>query len=482
MTVTSADLSLWAAHRRAVVFTVSRRVPGVDPELAASCGLELLCVELLKRGDLADPLAFWSTAAVEVALRMTQEEEPVAGGPAGEPAALGPVRHALDFEVLNLAMERLPASEQQLLWDHHVGSRPVSAIADEIGVLPYAAKRRLRRAENRLASTIATAHAGTTADLECRSTRAALHDFVRNRLLPRRRQQVEDHMVGCSGCTRAFVDVRESYWMLRACAPVLLLGAAAAESGLATGAGAAATGAGAAGAAATGGAASGAGGWLTTAGVRAAVTARTLLTDPVSLTATVAGGLFVTTAVTAGVAGGTEAAPSFHETGTVSVSVTTQDRPPAAARSAARSVQEDPTHVPELIDTTSTEHTPPGQAKKDGVPVGLVRSDGVPPGLATSDGVPPGLATSDGVPPGQAKKDTVPPGQAKKNTTPPGQAKKNTTPPGQTTKDASPAGSTTKSPPGQATKDAPPGQVKQDGKAKGHTPPGQDRSRSTSTS
>ncbi|MFE7508607.1 zf-HC2 domain-containing protein [Promicromonospora sp. NPDC057488] len=502
MTVTSADLSLWAAHRRAVVFTVSRRVPGVDPELAASCGLELLCVELLKQGDLADPLAFWSAAAVEVALRMTQEEEPVVGGPAGEPAALAPVRHALDFEVLNLAMERLPAGEQQLLWDHHVGSRPVSAIADEIGVLPYAAKRRLRRAENRLASTFATAHAGTTADLECRSTRAALHDFVRNRLLPRRRQQVEDHMVGCAGCTRAFVDVRESYWMLRAGAPVLLLGAAAAESGLATGAGAAvagAAGAGATGAAATGGAASGAGGWLTTAGVRAAVTARTLLTDPVSLTATVAGGLFVTTAVTTGVAGSIGAAPSFHETGTVSVS--TQDRTPTAARSAARSVQEDPTHVPELTGTIPTEHTPPGQAKKDDVPPGLAKSDGVPPGQAKKDTVPPGQAKKDTTPPGQAKKDTTPPGQAKKDTTPPGQAKKDDVPPGQAKKDVPPgqakkddvppgqakkdapsAESTTKTPPGQAKKDAPPGQAKLDGKAKGRTPPGQARSRSTSTS
>ncbi|MFI2487152.1 zf-HC2 domain-containing protein [Promicromonospora kroppenstedtii] len=458
MTVTSADLSLWAAHRRAVVFTVSRRVPGVDPELAASCGLELLCVELLKQGDLADPLAFWSTAAVEVAMRMTQEGEPAVGGPAGEPAALAPVRHALDFEVLNLAMERLPASEQQLLWDHHVASRPVSAIADEIGVLPYAAKRRLRRAENRLASTFATAHAGTTADLECRSTRAALHDFVRNRLLPRRRQQVEDHMVGCSGCTRAFVDVRESYWMLRAGAPVLLLGTVTAESGLASGAGAA-------GAAAAGGAAAGAGGWLATVGVRAAVTARTLLTDPVSLTATVAGGLFVTTAVTTGMVGSVEAtAPSFHETSTVSVSASAQDRPPAAARHATRSVQEDPTHVPDLTGTTSTEHRPPGQAKKDGVPPGLTKSDGVPPGLSTSDGVPPGLTTSDGVPPGLAKSDGVPPGQAKKDGAPPGQARKNN------------------APPGQAKKDVPPGQAKKDGEGKGQTPPGQARSRSTSTS
>ncbi len=176
------------------------------------------------------------------------------------------------------------------------------------------------------------------------------------------------------------------------------------------------------------------------------MTARTLLTDPVSLTATIAGGLFVTTAVTTGVVGGVEAAaPSFHETSTVSVSASAQDRQPAAARDATRTVQEDPTHVPDLTGTTSTEHTPPGQAKRKG---------SAPPGLAKSDGVPPGLAKSDGVPPGQAKKNNAPPGQAKKNN----------------------------APPGQATKDVPPGQAKKDGEGRGHTPPGQARSRSTSTS
>ena len=173
-------------------------------------------------------------------------------------------------------------------WDHHVGSRPVAAIADEIGMLPYAAKRRLRRAENRLASSFAETHTGTADNAECESTRASLHDFVRNRLLPGRRQKVEDHMVQCSGCTRAFVDVRESYWMLRAAAPVLLLGAAtAAETGTAL--------------AAAGVTGCRGGRWLATVGTRAVLTVRSALTDPVSLTATVAGGLFLTTAVTTGV-------------------------------------------------------------------------------------------------------------------------------------------------------------------------------------
>ncbi|MFD6446094.1 zf-HC2 domain-containing protein [Promicromonospora sp. NPDC060204] len=481
MTVTSADLGLWAAHRRAVVFTVSRRVPGIDPELATSCGLELLCVELLNTRDLADPLAFWSAASIEVAQRMAREQEPAAEGSDGATAA--PPRHALDLEVLNLAMERLPAGEQQLLWDHHVGSRPVAAIAEEIGVLPYAAKRRLRRAENRLASTFAETHAGTAADLECRATRAALHDFVRNRLLPRRRQQVEDHMVGCAGCTRAFVDVRESYWMLRAAAPVLLLGVGASAGPGATAAGAAVAASGAAGPAVAG--AAGAGGWLSAAGTRAVVTARSVLTDPMSLTATVAGGLFVTTAVTTGVAGSIDAAASFPETGMVSV-FAPDDRGPAVRQAAENSPSADPANVPDLTEVTPTGLTPSGPARvEDDVPPGLAKKDGVPPGLAKKDKVPPGLAKKDGVPPGQAKKDKVPPGQAKKDDTPPGHASKDKVPPGQAKKEDVSAGQATKdTPPGQAKKESPPDKAKQEKKQqdKKAEPPGQARSRSTSTS
>lgn len=456
MTVTGADLSQWAAHRRAVVFTVSRRVPGIDPELAASRGLELLCAELMRQGGISDPVAFWSAAAVDAAQEMAHEDSSPDQQTSRVEALSAPVRRALDFEVLTTAMERLPAGDQQLLWDHHVGSRPVAAIADEIGVLPYAAKRRLRRAENRLASSFAETHAGAADNAECESTRASMHDFVRNRLLPGRRQKVEDHMVQCSGCTRAFVDVRESYWMLRAAAPVLLLGAAAAaETGTAF--------------VAAGVTGAGLGGGLATLGTRVVLTVRSALTDPVSLTATVAGGLFLTTAVTTGVTGGLGGTPAFLETGTVSVS--TENVPRTTVRGATpTSRAADPTNLPEparsvVPDLAEGSGLPPGLTRKTELPPGLAEQDGVPPGQAGdpddssspdtpdtatppsgtgNDRTPPGLAKKGGIPPGQAKKDQVPPGQAKKDETPPGQAK-DKTPPGQAKKD--------KVPPGQAKKD-----------------------------
>jgi hypothetical protein len=417
VTVTSADLSRWAAHRRAVVVAVSRRVPGIDPELAASRGLELLCVELIKRGDVADPVTFWSTASVDAALEMAHEEPLPVDETSRAQAMTPPVRRALDFEVLSTAMERLPAGEQQILWDHHVGSRPVAAIADEIGILPYTVKRRLRRAENRLASSVAETHTGATEDVECRATRASMHDFVRNRLLPRRRRHVEDHMVQCAGCTRAFVDVRESYWMLRAAAPVLLLGAAtAAETSAAVaGAGVAATGA-------------AVGGWLANLGTRAVLTVRSALTDPISLTATMAGGLFITTAVTTGVAGHAGAVPSFLETGIVSVS--TSHAAEAGIRTATPTVQkEKPADLPEPEAfvppaPAETAFVPPAPARTDDTPPGLAKKDGVPPGLATKGGTPPGQVTKEATPPGRAGQEDVPPGQTAKQTTPPGHAKK----------------------------------------------------------
>jgi hypothetical protein len=50
---------------------------------------------------------------------------------------------------------------------------------------------------------------------ECRVARAALHDYLHERLAPSRRHGVELHLDGCAGCTRAFIDVREISWTLR---------------------------------------------------------------------------------------------------------------------------------------------------------------------------------------------------------------------------------------------------------------------------
>ncbi|MEU4365103.1 zf-HC2 domain-containing protein [Promicromonospora sp. NPDC023987] len=49
----------------------------------------------------------------------------------------------------------------------------------------------------------------------CRTTRAALHDYLTRSLLPSRRRRVEAHLDGCAECTRAFIDVRETSWALR---------------------------------------------------------------------------------------------------------------------------------------------------------------------------------------------------------------------------------------------------------------------------
>ncbi|WP_369373119.1 zf-HC2 domain-containing protein [Promicromonospora sp. Populi] len=50
---------------------------------------------------------------------------------------------------------------------------------------------------------------------ECRSTRAALHDYLFGRLLPHRRRRLEKHLDGCTECIRSFIDVREESWALR---------------------------------------------------------------------------------------------------------------------------------------------------------------------------------------------------------------------------------------------------------------------------
>ncbi|MCF4120518.1 hypothetical protein L1785_05970 [Antribacter sp. KLBMP9083] len=324
MTALSTDLSEWAAHRRAVVFTVSRRVPGVDPELAAARGLEALVRAIVARGAVDEPVAFWSDAAVRAALAMAGEatSRHARTAQAAVPALVGvvtsgstratadaatarprsgvvppvaePVQRALDLERLHTAMEKLPTQEQQLLWDRHVNDTPVAQIAGQIGVLPYAARRRLRRAENQLASGFAEVHAAAAVDEVCRTTRASMHDYVRHHLMPRHRRRFEDHMLSCAGCTRAFVDVRESYWMLRAAAPILLLGTVLggkAAALVAAGAGGAAVGAAAAHASTAGSAVAG-------LGQKIAVLVRSLLMDPLSLTAAVVGGLVATSAAT----------------------------------------------------------------------------------------------------------------------------------------------------------------------------------------
>jgi hypothetical protein len=51
---------------------------------------------------------------------------------------------------------------------------------------------------------------------ECRSTRAAMHDYLGRHLPPRRARRLELHLDSCAECIRAFIDIREASWARRA--------------------------------------------------------------------------------------------------------------------------------------------------------------------------------------------------------------------------------------------------------------------------
>ncbi len=53
---------------------------------------------------------------------------------------------------------------------------------------------------------------------ECRSTRAAMHDYLNRRLPPHREDRLELHLDSCAACIRAFIDIREVSWKRRAAA------------------------------------------------------------------------------------------------------------------------------------------------------------------------------------------------------------------------------------------------------------------------
>ncbi|WP_460756394.1 sigma-70 family RNA polymerase sigma factor [Myceligenerans cantabricum] len=308
---------------------MSRRVPSADPELATSRGLERLCREIVVRGAVDRPVDYWHHAAIDAAAEPScppglgagrapeatrtvvvreQAPRPVErAAPDAEgrelPPSITPTARTIDFDHLRAAMSRLPEREQQILWDRHVNDQPVGEIAENIGVLPYAARRQLRRAENKLASGFADAHAKISEQAECRTTRSAMHDYIRHRLLPGRRRELEDHLIVCAECTRAFTDVRESYWMLRAAAPVLLLGTMITTNGPSAVGAAVSTATGvttgmAAGAALGSTGTSAVSSTVASLVAKSAVVARSITFDPTALVATIVGAMVATGAAT----------------------------------------------------------------------------------------------------------------------------------------------------------------------------------------
>jgi DNA-directed RNA polymerase specialized sigma24 family protein len=222
---TTGDLRIddWVVHRPNVVRSVAARVPGIEAEEATGRALEKMVRIVSTGGSIDDPAPYWRRAAVNEAISMTRaagrtkpvEDDtldgltpPVAGG------ELDAERQA-DVSMLRTALSDLADDEREILLDRHVHDKAVTYIAAGHGVRPHAVTMRLRRAEERLAGAFAAAQAQGVDAPECRSTRAAMHDYLKGRLLPRRQRRLEVHMNGCGECSRAFIDVREVSWMLR---------------------------------------------------------------------------------------------------------------------------------------------------------------------------------------------------------------------------------------------------------------------------
>ena len=164
-------------------------------------------------------------ADVDDAIRRMRDAA-AAGGHDDGPGAPGTV----DPDVLRTVLATLPHDDQRLLWSHHVRGRSLATIAAEIGVHARALRRRLHHAEQRLAAAFADAHARACPP-GCLDTRTSLREYVSHRLAPRRRTVLEEHLFGCDGCMRAFIDVRQASWALRDAGPLLLGGLSAATAG-----------------------------------------------------------------------------------------------------------------------------------------------------------------------------------------------------------------------------------------------------------
>ncbi|GAB6937927.1 hypothetical protein JCM11754A_14510 [Isoptericola variabilis] len=142
-----------------------------------------------------------------------------AAGRGGAPGAAG----SADPEVLRAALAGLAPDDQRLLWATHVQRQEVSTVASALGTHPRTVARLLPPAEQALATALADAHARGCPP-GCADTRAAVLDLVHRRLPAGQEAELEDHLLDCAGCLRAYVDVRDPAWAARDAGPRLLAG------------------------------------------------------------------------------------------------------------------------------------------------------------------------------------------------------------------------------------------------------------------
>lgn len=114
-----------------------------------------------------------------------------------------------DREAVFRAFGSLPERWQVVLWLTAVEGLTHEEVSEHLGLKPNAIASLAFRARAGLRQAFLSEHLLDVVDPACRATVDQLPAYLRGRLTPRRKRQVEDHLARCASCTAASLEVGE---------------------------------------------------------------------------------------------------------------------------------------------------------------------------------------------------------------------------------------------------------------------------------
>lgn len=139
-----------------------------------------------------------------------------------------------ESNLLAEAFRSLPERWQTVLWHTSVEGAGHDEVGRLLGLSPNAVGALAFRAREGLRRAYLEAHLAAASDETCRSVRADLPAYVRDRLDPRRRRTVDAHLRTCAGCTAGMLEIAGINERLGALLAPALLGASAGAAYLGT--------------------------------------------------------------------------------------------------------------------------------------------------------------------------------------------------------------------------------------------------------
>jgi RNA polymerase sigma factor (sigma-70 family) len=110
-------------------------------------------------------------------------------------------------EGISRALSRLPERWQTVLWLTAVEGRPISEVAEILGLRPNSAAALSFRAREGLRHAYLADHLPTDASPECRDVVEALPAYLRSSLTTRRREAINAHLSACDDCSGVLSDL-----------------------------------------------------------------------------------------------------------------------------------------------------------------------------------------------------------------------------------------------------------------------------------